>query len=431
MTQPPESRMPRHISLLALLLATVFVSCDSSPTPSSQSAPASRPAGTSAPDRPALDRSIRVLLAREVSDCLLSITEPFDVCDPRSATVLATIDHPEPLPVSFADGTVRFSQVERTFNAAVLDLSPRAAGLVGFQTAQGPRRYRGRLRFIRRSPATVAIINIVDMEDYLLGVVPAEMPADFEPAALRAQAIAARTFAWYQKRFYGPKRDDWDVLDNEGSQVYVGLQGESRSPAGVQAVRDTCGIVCACDTPEGPRIFPAYYSSTCGGVSRPGPRRKGEPEFPVLAGDVVCDFCAPSPAYRWPAVRISRKQITERLRERYPRIAAIGPIAGLEITARTPMGRPLQAEVYDASGRRELLDIEDFRLAVDPTGRTLKSAYFTPVVQGDAIVFTDGRGYGHGWGLCQYGANSLAQAGKTATEILKFYYPGSCIVRAY
>ena len=72
-----------------------------------------------------------------------------------------------------------------------------------------------------------------------------------------------------------------------------------------------------------------------------------------------------------------------------------------------------------------------FRLAIDPTGHELKSTHFTPVDQGDAIQFTDGRGMGHGWGMCQSGANGLAKAGKTATEILQFYYPRCRLVRAY
>ncbi len=427
--QPSGGRKPRHIPLLALLLTTLFVACDSSPSSTSQPSPDDYKSGPPATG-PALDRSVRVALLREATGCLLAISQPFDVLDPRSGRVLAAMDHPTPLTVSFAGGVVKFASSERTFDADVLELRPRAAGLVGLQTPEGLHRYRGRLRFVRQSPTTALVLNIVDMEDYLLGVVPAELPADFEPAAQRAQAIAARTFAWYHKRFYGP-RQDWDLLATEGSQVYRGANVESRSPEGVKAVHDTRGIVCAYSSPEGERIFPAYFSSTCGGGSRISPRRKGEPEYPPLAGNVRCDFCSPSPAYRWPAVSIPKKQITERLRERYSRIAAIGPIVGLEITERTPLGRPVQVAVSDAAGRQVSLDVEDFRLTVDPTGRVIKSGHFTPVVQKDSILFTDGRGFGHGWGLCQYGANTLAQSGKTASEILSFYYPGCQLVRAY
>jgi stage II sporulation protein D len=284
------------------------------------------------------------------------------------------------------------------------------------------------LRFVRRSPESASILNIVDIEEYLLGVVTVEMPADFRPAALRAQAIACRTYAWYQKRFYSETRD-WDLLDNEGSQAYRGVEAETG--AGGRAVRASAGIVCTWTSPAGERIFPAYFASTCGGVTRIAPQRKGEPKFPVLAGDVLCDHCASSPGFRWGPVTISKKQITDRLRERYPRFETIGAISRVEVTQRTPMGRPLQVELSDSAGRQVDLDINDFRLTVDPTGRVLKSDYFTPVIQKDSIVFTDGRGYGHGWGMCQYGADGLAKAGKSTTEILQYYYPGCHLVRAY
>jgi SpoIID/LytB domain protein len=86
--------------------------------------------------------------------------------------------------------------------------------------------------------------------------------------------------------------------------------------------------------------------------------------------------------------------------------------------------------VFDAAGRHDGLDAEDFRLTVDPSGRVLKSTYFKPVVQKDAVLFTDGRGLGHGKGLCQFGADGLARENRTAGDILRFYYPGCQLTRA-
>jgi len=426
MTQP-LGRIPRHIPLVTALLAILLVRCDS-PPPSAQPSPASAPA-TQPATRCTLDRAVRIVLLREASRCLIDIRGPFDVVDADHETVLATLESPVPLTAIFGSGVVQFAELGRHFAPDVIDLRPRAGGTVGVRaSSEALRRYRGDLRLIRRSADTAAVLNILDMEDYLLGVVPAEVPADFDPAACRAQAIIARTFAWYQKRFYGATRD-WDLHDTESSQVY--RDSDSETPAAAKAVRDTRGIVIAWASPAGDRIFPAYYSSTCGGVSRIANQRKGEPKFPVLAGDVRCDFCASSPKFRWGPVTLSKKLITERLREKYPRIAAIGPITNVEITRRTALGRPLTIEVADASNRRVPLDVFDFQLGVDPTGRMLRSNYFTPIVQRDSILFTDGRGYGHGWGLCQFGANTLARSGKTATDILHYYYPGCRLIRAY
>ena len=77
------------------------------------------------------------------------------------------------------------------------------------------------------------------------------------------------------------------------------------------------------------------------------------------------------------------------------------------------------------------LEAEIFRLSVDPTGRIVRSTFFVPVVEQDAVVLTGGRGFGHGMGLCQYGAAALADAGWQASRILRFYYPGSQLTRAY
>jgi stage II sporulation protein D len=421
----PLGRMPRHIPLLTILLAGLLVRCqhESPPAATRPASPSTQTAGGAA-----LDRSMRVMLLRDTPECVISIPEPFDVVDAQSGAVLGVMDYAAPLTVSFSEGAIHFVEPGRACDAGVIDLRPRGGGRVAVRDGDKMRRYRGWLRLARHSPDRGSVLNIVDAEEYLLGVVTVEMPADFKPAALYAQAVACRTYAWYQKRFHGLARD-WDVLDNEGSQAYGGADAETDAAA--RAVVATSGIVCTWASPAGERIFPAYFSSTCGGVTRVAPQRKGEPKFPVLGGDVLCDFCASSPAFRWGPVTISKRQITERLRERYPRIAALGPIAGVAITGRTPMGRPVRVEVSDGDNHRVDLDIEDFRLTVDPTGRVLKSGHFTPVVQKDAVVFTQGRGYGHGWGMCQYGANALAKGGKSATEILHFYYPGCHLVRAY
>lgn len=415
--------MPRHGSLLLMLLAGLLARCDRSHPPTSTQ-PATAPAGVAA-----LDKSVRVLLLRDTPECSINIQGPFDAVNANSGAMLGTIEHALPLTVTFTNGTTRFAELQRAFTAVALDLRPKADGAVGVQFPDGRRRYRGWLRLVRRTPDSGCVINVVDVEDYLPGVVMAEMPASFQPAALRAQAIAARTFAWYKKRTYGPGHD-WDLSNNESSQVYHGLATETTP--GLRAANDTTGIVCAWAAPEGERIFPTYYSSTCGGVTQPVPRANGESDVPALAGDVSCDFCADSRAFRWPPVVIPKQQISDRLHERYARsLAAIGPITAVTISRRTAKGRPTHLQVADEAGQRIELDVNDFRLGVDPTGRVLKSGYFTPVDQVDAIQFADGRGLGHGWGMCQYGANGLAKAGKTATEILQFYYPGCRLVRAY
>jgi len=101
------------------------------------------------------------------------------------------------------------------------------------------------------------------------------------------------------------------------------------------------------------------------------------------------------------------------------------------MTQQTDSGRAVRFRFYDARGREESLEAENFRLAVDPTGRQIMSTWFELVDEGDTVRFTKGKGFGHGVGLCQYGAESLAEQGRSAGEIIKHYYPESVLVRAY
>src|SRR5690606_25278824 len=150
-----------------------------------------------------------------------------------------------------------------------------------------------------------------------------------------------------------------------------------------------------------------------------------------LSGGVRCDYCADSPYYRWEPVVLEKSLITQRLRDRYAAFRKLGRIEYMEVVKATADGRPVRFSFSDAQGRRVELEAENFRLSVDPTGRIIRSTFFVPVVEEDTITLSGGRGFGHGIGLCQYGAAALAASGWQASQILSFYYLGSRIVRAY
>ncbi|HQA00807.1 MAG TPA: SpoIID/LytB domain-containing protein, partial [Phycisphaerae bacterium] len=236
---------------------------------------------------------------------------------------------------------------------------------------------------------------------------------------------------WYARQTTGLRRD-WDVWATEKSQVYAGLDRQRLAPQAVEAVRDTRGIVCTWSSPAGEKIFCTYFGSRCGGLTAPAFSPDGTPPIPPLAGGVVCPHCRRPDAYRWPQEpRISKWQMTERLAGRYSRFERLGRVEQVEVIESAADGRALRVAVSDAEGRTVELDGENFRLAVDPTGRVLQSTLFTVTVEPDAIVFTDGRGMGHGMGMCQYGADALARAGWSSPAILRYYYPGSRLTRAY
>ncbi len=322
---------------------------------------------------------------------------------------------------------MRLVEYDRSFTRRVIDLVPASGGYFRLVTPKGARVLAGALRLFPQG-SMGDVVNVVDVETYLLGVVPAEALRGFHEQAMRSQAIIARTFAWYTKLTAGLTRE-YDVLANEGSQMYIGLA--ARQGLAEKAVRDTAGIVCTWASPKGERIFCTYYSSTCGGSTQDAGPVKNEMTIPPLAGRIRCDYCRASPFARWEPVRLEKSVITQRLREKYPLFRTFGRIESMEVVDATPEGRPVRFSLTDGEGRGVELEAENFRLSVDPTGRVVRSTFFVPVMERNAIVLTQGRGFGHGMGLCQYGADALADTGWSAAQILRFYYPGSHLTRAY
>jgi stage II sporulation protein D len=290
--------------------------------------------------------------------------------------------------------------------------------------------YRGRLKLIAGSEAaTFNAVNLVPLEPYLAGVVGAEMPDYWEPAALQTQAIAARTYCLYIKRRFGVNRS-WDVRRSQANQVYLGLAGESAQVW--DAVNKTSGQVLTCKQADGSQdIFPAYYSSNCGGHTEDSKHVFGE-SFESLVGR-ECGYCkeiAKPAFFFWPVVHLDKSSVTKRLVERYPSLERLGQITGIEPIRQSNYGkfsRLTSIKLLGSTGDSDVLRAEDLRLAIDRTGRKLRSTICRIADLGDRWAFLAGRGYGHGVGMCQCGAQAMARKGNTTREILLFYYQHSKI----
>jgi len=292
--------------------------------------------------------------------------------------------------------------------------------------------YSGSLEFIVRDNS-LRVINHVDIEAYVAGVVAQEAWPTFHDEALRAQAIAARTYALYlmSERDLRP----FDLRAGEGDQVYRGVRQDAFGIRAAEAVDATRGIVLSTLTDEGLRIFCAYYAAACGGRTQSVRDYQGGGAAvavpPPLAGGVACDDCriAPGDAYRWGVQRIAKSDLLVRLRERDRTLADWPALAGVTVASRTEFGRIREVTVAASDGRQVTLGGENFRLAVG--SRVMRSTDCNLVDMGDTIVLENGKGFGHGLGMCQWGAEGWARQGRRAGEILLRYYPGAQIVRAY
>jgi stage II sporulation protein D len=290
------------------------------------------------------------------------------------------------------------------------------------------RYYHGSLRLCPASTGQIYAVNHVRIEDYLKGVLPGEMPKRFSMEAFKAQAVASRTFALFEKASFPGKRT-WDVVDNESSQMYIGRSGETDQTN--MAVNATRGIVLVADIPgQGRKIFPAYFSSTCGGWTEPATCLANiNPNIRPLQGGVKCDGCTISPHRNWTNKRVSLEDVKNAINNRGDFPVKLQQIASVRILQRTKQGFIWSVEITDIAGQRVVIPGQRFRLTVG--ARKMMSTLCDIRIEGPDMVFESGHGLGHGCGMCQWGAEGMARKGYTGKEILLHYYPGAMLVRAY
>ncbi|MEE8169272.1 MAG: SpoIID/LytB domain-containing protein [Phycisphaerae bacterium] len=386
-----------------------------------------KPAGRDAPSpatadnaRLQVDRLMRVrLCGRHGTDAFtLAVNSGYVIEDRASGKILVEAAKPLTQRKVRVDGGGGIRIGSRVFPTGHLAVSPRRDAALVVNGAV----YRGALS-IRRVGKLLRINNEVDVDSYVPGVLAGELPGAFHADAFAALAVAARTYALYQKLTFGSARD-FDVLPDERSQMYVGINRIGLK-ARVAAER-TRGEVLTLPNAEGGGLFATYYASCCGGLSQPvGNVKRNDPAVSPLRGDVVCHDCRRAPHYRWPEVRMSKAELTRRLVARYPTLKRLGTITTYKPLETTPDGRIVRIRLIGSSGASETLIGEDFRLSVG--GRTIKSTRVRLYDDGDGIVFYDGFGYGHGMGLCQHGANGMAKKSTRYRDILAHYYPDSVL----
>jgi stage II sporulation protein D len=328
------------------------------------------------------------------------------------------------------------------FAPGELHLVPATVGSVAIGKVDNPataatdmRAYRGGYRLVPTGGGFFDVINDVDIDSYLKSVVSSEMPRTFLIEAYKAQAIAARTYALYESRTAGRTRG-FDVFGDVRSQAYGGISAESDKSR--QAVDETSGIVLTINTPSGPQLFKAYFSSCCGGVTQSNVDAFGEEPVAPLVEQYVGPICAESPRYSWPEMVVRKDELTRRFRAWGTRHgqpeSTMGPLTAIDIAAVNRFGRPSRFFLTDARGYRYSLSSEDLRNACNTdigTQQVLFSSFFKPVNDPQVVRFTDGHGWGHGVGMCQWTAQVRAEQGMRHEQILLLAYPQSRRVRAY
>lgn len=269
----------------------------------------------------------------------------------------------------------------------------------------------------------VNAVNVIDMEDYLRGVLPYEIGrldiSKFE--ALKAQAVAARTYAY--KHFGSRKSHGFDIYADTRDQVYKGLQ--SASDVTDKAVRETDGVVM---TYNG-EFITAYYHSTCGGETE-GVVTWGRPDHPYLQNkpDIRPDgtpWCKESSYSEWTR-EFEESELRDlfqtNAKEAKASVPSFWSIHSMNILDTLKSGRIHTLEITTNNGPF-IAKGDKIRWLFKRGGTILPSSFFRISRNGDKWILK-GKGFGHGVGLCQIGARARAQAGQSYIQILTHYYPG-------
>ena len=334
----------------------------------------------------AIAKELRIAIQKGVEQVTVGSSTPAIVKD-GSGRSLGELSEMAPTDARSTGKTVSLGQ----FSASQLLIEPSANGYVWI----GDRWFRGRTRLILIGSKLVAL-NLIDLESYLYSVVGAEAIPTWPLEALKAQAVAARTYAIYKSdtssnRFY-------DLDTSTQTQVYKGLNTEFLSTQ--DAVNSTAGQIL---TYNGKAILAAFHSSSGGHTENV--EDVWSSNLPYLRG--VVDYDQDAPVFQW-TKDLSSAQLTRS-------IGGIGTVLSLTPSRTTPLGRVLSIKVVGSEGSK-ILSGSQIRDALD-----LRSTLFTVSLDQGRFEI-NGRGYGHGIGLSQWGTYYLASQGISYDQILTHYY---------
>jgi stage II sporulation protein D len=349
------------------------------------------------PSRATTSTAIRVGILREQERVVIMSDRPIEVLSGASARfVLEPAAYelvPSPSGIEIA-GIGRFE--------APIRLLP--AGGARLHVAIRP--YRGVLE-VRRTPlGRITVINELDLEEYLYGVLKMEVDPRWPSDALKAQAVAARTLALYSMNRFAA--EGYDVRATTDSQVYGGVLAEDpRTTAAVEATRGQVA------TYGGRPIFAAYHSDSGGYTEASELVWGGRIAYLRAVADPY------TPAQPW-TVRMDPASFEDRLR----RAGRAAPgVTSVEVVEVTPSGRAASVRITSALGPLTLRGTE---LRTILGAEAVKSTLFTVrMVTGEQpAIELSGRGSGHGVGMSQWGARGQALLGRSYLDILRYYYTG-------
>jgi stage II sporulation protein D len=403
---------------------------------------------------PALERSIRVRFEERVPEVRFRGFDLTFLVAPRADRFLDPLErHRLFARLTEWRAQCRDGQVELTPLRGQPGAPVRAPGVVwvespsGFLTVGSALRLRDRVQIRSVPGGGCELVNVVDVEKYLEGLVNSEFSSKWNSEAIDAQVVAARTYAYHQMGMARRNpRVSYDVESSIKDQVYEGVhQEDARAAQSVARTRNL--ILTAEEGGQAPAPIKAFYHSTCGGQTEL-PRYVWGRSSAGFTERVPCPYCKVSPRYRW-SVRATASELKEKilasarafrgeLRGRsngvpgaeppsgLPEYVRHGELESLRVDARHPSGR-VAAVVsrWRWKGMSLRWDFTAVQLRAWLGLNQVLSTWFDLVPQSKGQWEIAGRGFGHGVGMCQWGAKVMGEKGQKMASILRHYYPGA------
>jgi stage II sporulation protein D len=294
--------------------------------------------------------------------------------------------------------------------------------LVSLTSSAGTKRYRGDMEFCLQDGKLTAV-NVLNIEDYLRGVVPAEMPAYWSPEALKAQAVAARNYAL--QRVEASRGSDFNVYSDTLSQVYGGYDAETAATN--KAVEETRGIVML----SRGEIAAAFFHSSSGGYT--------EDSEDVWISQVPYIKSKTDPYdkndnhYNW-KVSYTTEQLIDKLAAAGYKFKEITDIDVLAYTSSGARVKEIEVKGEGTTGKTQTVEIknaDNVRIALGLKSSLVKLTKKYDKRKNLTGVDITGSGWGHGLGMSQYGARGMAMKGYNYQDILKYYYSGVVLTKDY
>ncbi len=377
--------------LFSLLTATVF-------TANAQKAPSKAEA--------LKPKMVRVAVARDARELTIAIAGSYTLRDESNGKVLKRDNRLPKVKLRLLDKGILLGL--DVYAVQKLIVEPAKDATITLNN----KRFRGKLILVRTKDNRITAVNGINIEDYVKGVLYHEVSHHWPMEALKAQAVATRTYALYSMK--DSLNKEFDMTNDIYSQVYGGHESE-RYRTGL-AVDRTEGEVLSFNK----KVLPAYFHAACAGMTEEVSQMWDMDSIGPLKG-VPCNFCQDSPHMQWKR-NFRLKDVQDALNRRGYKIGLIKDIA---VISRNRSERIDRLRITDREGKQLVMKGKDFREVLGPN--LLKSNNYEIIMQGYYVDIV-GKGWGHGVGMCQWGARGMSAQQFTYKQILSYYYPGAALI---